>query len=222
MRRILVTLIVGAGAAMFSYTPTAAQWLTIGREQGYVPETLPAEMTDPPAVGAAVLTVIVFAVGYIVRLLLGFTGLSSPLRTEIVVKAVTQQIESGARKITPPGWEKSGGAVGTADHGRELIDKRLRRAEIRRDIEAADAEREELTVSHRLAIQDAQEFKKLHEASEINVTRSRDRLLRDERDRDELKSKHSAATSRISEIAARLQGLGAAKQDMISEQSRLS
>ncbi len=199
-RSTILMLLTGAGAAVFSYTPTAAQWLTIGREQGYVPETVPAEVTDPPVMAAAALTILTtFAVFLVTRfaVMLGW----SPLKTAGVVQVVTRTIE---------------------DHGREIITGRKRRAEIREEIAHADAERDELAREYAANEKERQELAAYSAMADNDVLKAEKLLDQAEAARDDMRKRHTANIARGMEVQSKLLALRAAKYDLVKEQGQLA
>lgn len=207
-RSTILMLLTGAAAAVFSYTPTAAQWLAIGKDQGYVPAQVPVEMTEPPLVPAAVVTVAAFALAWLVRAMLRAFG-ESDVRSAIAGEAVRQRID-------PPAME------GTATHGREIISNRTRRAEIRRDIEAADAERQELARELTEIKKEDGELVQYIAMAEVDVVKAEKECDWRRKERDDLRFKRTNKQSRGLEITAKLEALAAVKTELLAEQRDLA
>ncbi len=199
MRRTLFTLVAGAALAVFSYSPSAASWITTGREQGVIPETLPAEATDPPIAPAAALTLIAWAVCWIVGRAMGLTG-ARPIEIAVAVKAVERTIH---------------------DHGREIISGRKRLKENREELKEAEAAEVELKRELKVNAEDLDALANLISSSEMEMRKARDVLNRHERDVDQLLQSQRESKARKAEIDTRLGALSAAKSQLLIEQREL-
>lgn len=199
-RSTLFMLLAGAGAAAFNYTPQAAAWLTIGRDQGYIPESVPSEVTDPTLFPALGLAMVLSTAVWLARKAMGFIG-ASPMKTAVVVQVVEQTIQ---------------------DRGREIITGRKRRAEIREEIAHADAEREELAREYAANEKDRQELAVMCAMADTDVLTAERQLNKTESAREDFRKKHAANISRGMEINSRLIALGAAKSELVEEQKQLS
>ncbi len=199
MRRTLFTLVAGAALAVFSYSPSAASWITTGREQGVIPDQVPAEATDPPIAPAAALTLIAWAVCWIVGRAMGFTG-ARPIEIAVAVKAVERTIH---------------------DHGREIISGRKRLKENREELKEAEAAETELKRELKVNAEDLDALANLISSSEMEMRKARDVLNRHERDVDQLLQAQRESKARKAEIDTRLGALSAAKQQLLIEQREL-
>lgn len=199
-RSTLITLIIGAGTAMFSYTPTAAQWLAIGREQGHIPEQIPAEMTDPPVVAAGALTLFVTLAVMLFRFLYVRMG-ASGFEVAVATQAVQQSIE---------------------DQGRQIISNRMRLKDNQREVAEAEIARVELMKERAALVAEVAAGDTMLKASKLEIVRQRDALTKAEADHNSFDREVQEKRDRLDDIHRNLSSLGAVKSQLLVEQRQLS
>jgi septal ring factor EnvC (AmiA/AmiB activator) len=195
-RSTILMATTSAAAAMLSYTPTCAQWLEMGRAEGYVPEE-----AEPRAVVAAGLVVVAWAAGWLVMRLWSAMGRSG-FEAVAVSTAVQERV--------------------LAMDGHDIVSRRLRRKEIDKHVGECDEETRELAKSQTELLKQIREDDEMIGLMRSEVAKAKSLLEKHQGDLDSYLDTAAERRQQQSESYARIVAISQAKVELLAERKGLA